>query len=59
MGNLKCQVPSDDDAAVRVSQILQLARLVQASQNTVSINLLSHHLASVAGASEKQCLLCY
>lgn len=34
---LQCRVPSDSDAAVRVSQMLQFARLVQASQNPVSV----------------------
>lgn len=34
---LQCRVPSDNDAVVRVSQVLQLARLVQASQNPVSV----------------------
>ena len=34
---LQCRVPYDDDAAVRVSQVLQLARLVQALQHPVSV----------------------
>lgn len=34
---LQCRVPSDDDAAVRASQVLQLTRLVQASQHPVSV----------------------
>ena len=36
---LQCRVPSDSDAAVRVSQVLQLARLVQVSQDPVSFML--------------------
>ena len=36
---LQCRVPSDSDAAVRVSQVLQLGRLVQASQYPVRVNL--------------------
>lgn len=36
----KCRIPADTDAAIRISQVLQLASLVQVAQQQV------HHLQS-------------
>ena len=36
--DLKCRIPADNDAAIRISQMLQLASLVQVAQQQV------HHL---------------
>ncbi len=36
--DLKCRIPADTDAAIRISQVLQLASLVQVAQQQV------HHL---------------
>ena len=33
--NLKCRIPADTDAAIRISQVLQLASLVQVAQQQV------------------------
>ena len=44
--DLSCRVPADSDAAIRVSQIVQLSRLVQASQNMVTRYSLTLHCAS-------------
>jgi hypothetical protein len=35
---LKCRIPADTDAAIRISQVLQLSSLVQVAQQQV------HHL---------------
>ena len=33
--DLKCRIPADNDAAIRISQVLQLASLVQVAQQQV------------------------